>query len=274
MEVSKHLPQRLYIGTRFDSNDESTPHGIWLPMDGKQLRAYMQMESDAEALVKGGELTAIGSLAELTRCRQLATCYGRIDKSDGSYHPSLPSNKFDYLVDLLEELGFPDDPTTKVVVVSSFTEVLELFADELRRKHGIDSLQLTGKTTDKERKRIRSVFNDEQKKPHLLFMNTIAGGTAITIDAADEMVFLDETPVADDQEQAEGRIDNRRPEEKIVQRRYRYLRSINTVEVGIAFNNMDAASRDRRILDGRRGVKYFIELLSHKYRQNKTTGKV
>lgn len=270
-EVAKDLPQRLYIGTHHDPQDEGTPHGIWLPIRGKQWKAYREMEESAEAMVEGGELTAIGSLAELTRLRQLATCYGKI-APDGSYHPALPSNKFDYLVDLLEELGFPDDPTTKVIVVSSFTEVLELFAKELRDTHGIESLQLTGKTTDKERRRIKRIFNDADESPHLLFLNTIAGGTAITLDAADEMVFLDESPVADDQEQVEGRNDNRRPEEKIVQRRYRYLRSLDSVEVGIAYSNLEAASQDRRLLDGRRGVEYFIEVMEQKYRQDKTSG--
>lgn len=269
-EVAKHLPPRLYIGHHYDPADETSPLGIWLPMEGKQAKAYKQMEQDAVAEVEGGEVEALGALAELTRCQQFASSYGRIDE-DGNFKPSLPSNKFDYLVDLLHELGFPDDPATKVIVVSRFTELLELFASEIKKQHKIDSLMLTGKTSMKKREEVRRVFNDPEAQPHLLFLNTIAGGTAITLDAADEMVFLDETFVADDQEQVEGRNDNRRPEQKIVQRRYRYLRSLNSVEVGIAFVNHAASSEDRRLLDERRGVQYVVDVLEETFRQDRAT---
>lgn len=270
-EVAKHLPPRLYIGHRYDPEDETSPLGIWLPMEGKQAKAYRQMEDDAVAEVQGGEVEAIGALAELTRCMQFASSYGRID-DEGNFKPSLPSNKFDYLVDLLLELGFPDDPTTKVIVVSKHTALLELFAAEIKKQHKIDSLMLTGKTSVKKREEVRRVFNDPEAQPHLLFLNTIAGGTAITLDAADEMVFLDESWVADDQEQVEGRNDNRRPEEKIVQRRYRYLRSLDTVEVGLAFVNGAASAEDRRLLDERRGVQYVVDVLEETFRQAKPIG--
>lgn len=270
-EVAKHLPARLYIGHSHDPEDEETPRGIWLPMEGKQAKAYKQMEDDAVAEVEGGEIEAIGALAELTRCQQFASSYGRVDEA-GSFKPSLPSNKFDYLVDLLHELGFPDDPTTKVIVVSRFTQLLELFAAEVRKQHKIESLMLTGRTSMKKREEVREIFNDPEAQPHLLFLNTIAGGTAITLDAADEMVFLDETFVADDQEQVEGRNDNRRPEERIVQRRYRYLRSLESVEVGVAFVNSAASAEDRRLLDERRGVQYVVDVLEQTFRQAKPIG--
>lgn len=268
-EVRKDLPSRLYIGHRYTPGDDTSPLGIWLPMDGKQAKAYKSMEEDAWAEVEGGELEAIGALAELTRCQQLAVTYGRMEGD--KFVPALPSNKFDYLVDLLNELGFPDDPTTKVIVVSKYTKVLDLFARELKAKHKIDSLMLTGKVSNKKRMEVSRIFNDPEAQPHLLFLNTIAGGSAITLDAADEMLFLDETWTADEQEQVEGRNDNRRPEEKIVQRRYRYLRSLGTVEVGIAFVNNAASKEDRRLLDERRGVEYVIEVMEQSFRQDRST---
>lgn len=270
-EVAGHLPSRLYIGHLLDRNDEESPCGIWLPMEGKQLRAYKEMEQDATATVKGGEVEALGALAELTRCHQLASSYGRIAEG-GAFKPALPSNKFDYLVELLEELGFPDDPTTKVIVVSRYTQLLELFAAEIRKQHKIESVMLTGNTSMKKREEVRRIFSDPDEQPHLLFLNTIAGGTAITLDAADEMIFLDETFVADDQEQVEGRNDNRRPEERIVQRRYRYLRSRDSVEVGIALVNKAASAEDRRLLDERRGVQYVVDVLEKTFRQAKAIG--
>ena len=258
-EVAKHLPRRLYIGTPYTPSDETSPVGIWLPMTKPQQRAYDEMEADAEARIRGGEVTAIGGLAELTRLRQFASSYAVAVGE--SMKPSLPSNKFDYLVDTLASLGFPDDPQTKVIVVSSWTAMLELFAKEMRKKHKIDSVMITGKVTGKQRAWAKDIFNDPDASPHLLFMNNKAGGSSITLDAADEMIFIDETHVADDQEQCEGRNDNRRPEEKIVQRRYRYLRSLNTVEVGMAHVNAASSAEDRRLLDERRGVKYLIDVL-------------
>jgi len=269
-EVAPYLPRRLYIGHRFTNNDENSPVGVWLPMTKEQARAYKEMEDDAVAEVRGGEIDAIGALAELTRLQQLSGAYGRVDEN-GSLKPALPSNKFDYLCQILAELGFPDDPQTKVVVVSKYTALLDLFAEEIKRKHKVDSLMLTGKVSSKKRAEAKDIFNDPDRGPHLMFMNTKAGGSSITLDAADEMIFLDETFVADDQEQCEGRIDNRRPEEKVVQRRYRYLRSIGTVEVGMAHVNAAASEEDRRLLDERRGVQYVIDVLEATFRQNKNT---
>jgi hypothetical protein len=64
------------------------------------------------------------------------------------------------------------------------------------------------------------------------------------------MVVLDETWVDDEQQQLEGRIDNRKPERKISPRSYYYLRSFDTVEEGIARRNAEAKANGARLLDG------------------------
>lgn len=250
-EVAKDLPDKNHIGTPLVDEDESSPVGVWLPLDGPQKKLYDQMRDGAVATMAGGELNAIGILAELTRLKQFATSAGHMISD--VFHPGLPSNKFDYLLEKLEEMGFPDDPETKVVVVSQFTQILDLFAAELRAKHKIDSAMLTGKVTGKRRDEAITRFNDPEAGPHLMFLNVKAGGVAITIDTADHMFFLDETWIPDDQEQAEDRIhrvSNPRPVF------YHYLRSIGTVEEGIAVVNADRASTSHDILDGRRGVEY------------------
>jgi hypothetical protein len=56
--------------------------------------------------------------------------------------------------------------------------------------------------------------------------------------------------VADEQEQLEGRIDNRQPERRIVPRSYYYLRSSGSIEEGIARANAAAKERGERILNG------------------------
>jgi Zierdtviridae DNA helicase len=271
-EVAPHLPKRLYVGTKLSASGRARvgkwakgvdePHGVWLPMDGAQEKAYAQMLKSATAVIKGGTLSAVGILAELTRLKQFATSAGELDER-GEFHPALPSNKFDYLVQMLRELGYPDDPQAKVVVVSQFTQTLDLFKRSIEKEYGQHvATSVTGSVTGRQREEAVSAFNlPAGKGPSLLFLNTKAGGSAITLDSADEMVFIDETWIPDDQEQAEGRIDNRRPEEKIVQRRYRYLRTIGSVDEGIAVVNAARGAESFHVLDGRRGVNLFREVL-------------
>jgi SNF2 family DNA or RNA helicase len=273
-EVAPHLPAKLYVGTTLSATgkgrvggwakdkDNVEPFGVWLPMDGAQAKAYSQMAETANATVEGGQVSAVGILAELTRLKQFATTAGRVDDR-GEFHPALPSNKFDYIVQMLTELGFPDDPQTKVVIVSQFTQTLDLFRAELARIFDSPAsfASVTGQVSGKQRQEVIEAFNRTDGGPGCLFLNTKAGGSAITLDSADEMVMIDETWIPDDQEQAEGRIDNRRPEEKIVQRRYRYLRTIGSIDEGIAVVTASRDAVSRELLDGRRGVEYFRKVM-------------
>lgn len=180
------------------------------------------------------------------------------------FRPAFPSNKFAYILQMLTELGYPDDPQGKVIIVSQFTATLELFGEALADRFGVGSVgYVTGSVTGKARKAIVDAFEQPigEPGPLIMMLNTKAGGSAITLDQADDMILLDQTWIPDDQEQAEGRNDNRRPEEKILQRRYHYLMSQGTVEVGIALTNAERSSNGQMILDGRRGVQWGRDVL-------------
>lgn len=273
-EVSPDLPPKAYMGTRLDPSDPDSPIGVWLELDPKQRKAYDDMLKLGEATIEGGEIHALGMLAELTRLKQFASTYLRAERmakrdADGNewvenkYLPTLPSNKFAWLVQFLTEANIIDpddiDPTGKVVVVSQFTSILRNFAEELR-KMGVKVLGITGDVTGANRTRAQDLFNDTGSGYNVLFLNTLAGGVAITLDAADDMVFLDETDVPDDQEQAEDRINNRRPEEKVATRRYWYLKSLGTIDEAIARVNLHRDKNQKKVLDGRRGVAYVREV--------------
>lgn len=255
-EVLSHLPAKEYVGEELFPGG---PKAIWLPMGEKQAKAYHQMQQKAVAEVDGGTLNAIGILAEFTRLKQFASGYGRLD-ADGEFHPALPSNKLDFLIQRLVEMGYPDDPECKVVVVSQFTQTLAIFQAAITKEFGAGIAgSITGKVTGDRRRFEIDSFNQpigqaSDFNPLVLFLNTKAGGSAITLDAADEMIFLDQTWIPDDQEQAEGRIDNRRPEEKIVQRRYLYLGSEGTIDQYIAEVNHERAIAGSRVLDGSRSA--------------------
>lgn len=254
IEVASHLPPRSYVGSPYNHTDPNSAVGIWLPMSGQQERAYREIERMGAARVKGGSLDAIGSLAELTRMRQLASSY--VTVKNGEVKPCLPSNKFDYLTDaLMPELGFPDEPQ-KLVIVSEYTSLLRMFAVELRKKFNIKVVGVTGAVTGVRRDTAIEHFMREGEAPWVMMLNTKAGGSSIGLDVADHMVILDQPPIDDDLEQVEGRIDNRRQEIAIRPRFYYYLLSEDSVDVGMANINAYARKTGRDLLDGRRGVTY------------------
>ena len=295
-EVATDLPDKTYAGTPATPGDPDSPIGVWLPMGEVQGKAYREMlENSATTLEDGSELSAIGILAELTRLKQFAGASGRSEAKSGmrtcklslcaegvmphkhmeqwvEFHPALPSNKFEYLVQLLDELGYPDDPQTKVVIASQFTEVLELLAAELPARlkalsaHPRTNLpnrvlprMLTGKVTGKARERVIDEMNEEVGiGAHILFLNTKAGGVAITLDTADVMVVLDETWIPDDQEQLEDRIHRVSRPRKVT---YHYLRSVDTVDLGIALVNAQREYATKRVLDERRGTTWSRSVL-------------
>lgn len=264
-EVAKHLPPRSYVGTPYNHNDPHTAIGIWLPMTPKQEGSYRELERMGMARVKGGLLDTIGSLAELTRMRQLASSYVQV--VDGHVTPCLPSNKFDYLTDtLLPELGFPDNPQ-KVVIVSEFTSLLRMMAAELRKMMKVKIVGVTGDVTGTRRDSAIERFMMEDEEPHIMMLNTKAGGSSITLDVADHMIILDQPPIDDVLEQVEGRIDNRNPEKGIRPRFYYYLLSEDSVDVGMANVNAYARKTGRDLLDGRRGVAYVRRVVEMSYQQ-------
>jgi SNF2 family DNA or RNA helicase len=269
VEVSPELPPKAYMGTPLDLDAPDSPVAIWLPMSPEQDKAFKQMAIQGAAEVDGGKIDTIGILAIMTRLKQFANSYGQLlHHDDGTPYmkPMLPSNKYDWLEQFLIErniIGDPDEaPTGKVVVVSQFTEHLQVFANNLFAKHGLKYARLTGSVTGKKRQAEIDRFNGMDSGINVMFLNTIAGGVGVTLDSADDMVFLDETHVPDDQKQAEGRIDNRRPEVKVAQRRYWYLKSLDSLDEAIAHTNAKREAEQSWHLDGRRGVEYAREVFA------------
>jgi SNF2 family DNA or RNA helicase len=229
---------------------------VWVDMQVKQERAYRQMERGSAAQLEGGSLTANGILAEMTRLKQFAGCLGKLE--NGNFKPTLPSAKFDWLVDsFLQERGITGDPKTeqgeaKVVVASQFTSFIRLWADELRRT-GIECFVITGDTSDPERAASAERFQ-QPGGPRVFLINTNAGGVSITLDAADDVVIMDETWVPDEQEQVEDRAHRTSDTEHQVS--IWYVRTKGTIEEDIA-NTVELKDiNQKRVLDGRRGIEY------------------
>lgn len=269
LEVADDLPPKIYVGTPHIAEVEDSPVGIWLEMEGKQERAYQQMLKQSAAELESGRLEAITALAELTRLKQLACSYGDIEEReivvDGEleyrhrFFPTLPSNKFDWCIEMLEEWGFPKNPVTKVIFASNYTSVLGMFAAGVE-KHFKPKQPMTCLVTGKNantREAVLDRFNEDDHET-VMFLNTRAGGTAITIDTADKMVFISETRDPDQQTQAEDRIHRVSNPRHCM---YYYLRSLGTVDVGTAIISQQRDQETRRLLDVRRGVNYVRHVL-------------
>jgi len=254
-EVAADLPPKLY-------------NIIWLEMEDEQARAYEEMERKAQTELEGGILQTTGILAELTRLKQFAGSYGKLN-DDGVFIPILPSNKYEWLIEFLNERGIDKDmapdyrhapaDVPKIVVASQFSKLIDAFAYGLA-KEGILSHKFTGYTPDKKREEIKDDWQNNPTSPtRVLLLTTTAGGVSLTLDAADEMVILDETWNTSDQEQVEDRLHRL---SKIHQVTIWKVFSRNTIEEHIAQANAEAEFNIKSIMDGARGLDVAKKLVT------------
>ena len=199
---------------------------VGLEMTPKQAKAYYDMKEDAKAKLENGELLANGRLAELTRLRQFASSWGSLKA--GIYHPGKDSNKLEWVLQFLEER---EAQTGKVVIATGFTKLANLFADEIRRT-GWQCLMITGETSARQRDHAQDEFQNGHTR--VIVINMFAGGEAIDLSAADELIALDDPWTDDTRQQYENRIVNL---SKTNQLTIFHLRSEGTVESDIAEMN-------------------------------------
>jgi SNF2 family DNA or RNA helicase len=201
-KVAADLPPIAYAGTPIDPDDPESPCYVQLDMTDEQAKMYWAMEDmGAATLADGVRITATGVLAEISRLRQFANASGRMG-DDRHIIPELPSNKIEWLIEFMQER---QGTGAKVVVASSFSEMVELAAATLR-KEGFEVLTLTGATSDRDRADLVARFQDMNDTLQVVCINRQAGGESITLDAADEMVVLDLPWVDDQDEQLNARI--------------------------------------------------------------------
>ena len=248
----------LPLGQRVDVTVEMTP---------KHRKQYTEFELEGEVTIAGGTLSGQGLLSELTRLRQMA--WGRWEYNGGKLTPTTDSAKWEWLLEFLQARGItgkktkdwlPEKGTAyKYVIASQFTEILDFLQDELGRK-GIPALKITGGVTGTARTSAVAKFQSDDKEFRVMLIQTITGGVSIDLDAwCDEMVILDETFIADQQVQLEGRINNRSG--RVSPRMWHYLRTADTMDQKLAEGNWAQHDLQHKLLDGRRGVKTALHLI-------------
>jgi hypothetical protein len=266
------------------------PQHHWVQLEGEHERQYEEFREKGVAELESGVVERLGVLSEITRLRQFAfgpmdvtykmvtvqPTQAEIDFAQEQGQEAKPrqeqrmvlrpivrkSPKVQLLMDMLEARGafgeFEGKEVRKFVIASQWTSFLDAIG-EMLDQDGIPYLMITGRVTGKRREEAASSFRSP-KGPRLLLLNTTAGGTSLTLDEyCDEMFILDETWIKDDQTQLEGRINNRG--QNIRPRFAHYIRTVGTVEEGIALTNDEQWEMQTRILDRRRGVQVALSLL-------------
>lgn len=269
-EVAKDLPPKQYAGTHLDPGDPNSPIRVWLPMEGRQLKAYKQMVELAEADLEGGLLLANGIFSEIIRMKQFANAEHRlVTEVRNGMDTMVPkpmaesSNKVDWIINWLDERGMwgpKPESDSKVIIASQFTSMLNSMS-RLFKEHGTAHHMLTGETSDK--RRIASAEEFQGPGGPLIFLlNIKAGGTSITLDAADDVIVVDETADPDDVEQVEDRAHRiSRTDHQVTIWK---LASLGTIDEGITATADYRETGLKEIMDGSRGIEFFKHLLDHK----------
>jgi SNF2 family DNA or RNA helicase len=197
-EVLPNLPKKVYSVREVE-------------MAPKQKKAYDDMVTTMIAELESGEHTvALEPIVQRTRLIQFASATGadievswRTDPETGEQKRSErvildePSNKIDAFMEILEEAG-----GTPLVGFAVSTQLINLLSKRLEKAkipHGL----ITGQQSLIERQ-MHMEFFQEGKYPAIL-CQVQAGGTGITLTAADTVVFLQNTDSSIDRQQAEDR---------------------------------------------------------------------
>lgn len=230
---------------------------IWVEMGNRQKKQYKEFAAAAEVKISESEtVSATSVLAEYTRLKQFANAYCEVERHPTNDKqivlPTTDSCKLTVLEELLDERGiFDEGGTEQVLIFSQFSRMADMVHAWLEEK-GVSVLKLTGDTNKKgERTEIQRAFQAHEAS--VICMTTTAGGVAITLDAADTVIFMDETWVPDDQEQAEDRAHR-------ISRMHNvsvyYIRTKETIEDYIAKRVAGKQNINNIILDLRRqGLK-------------------
>lgn len=241
-EVAPELPPKTYVPR------------ILVEMTPKQRKQYIQMALEAEVAISELEIiSATSILAEYTRLKQFANTYSILgDKtlSNGKKPviPTAESGKLPALMELLNERGiFPnydeDVDGEQVVIFSQFTAMVD-FLEGWLQGQGIKCVKITGSVKAGDRLIAEDAFQ-KTGGARVMLMNTMIA-TAITLDKADTVIFMDETWVPDDQEQAEDRLHRI---SRIHNVTVYYIAAVDTVEQTIEMKVGDKALINTKILD-------------------------
>lgn len=167
-------------------------------MTPKQAKAYKQLADRLVTRLEDGTLlVAPNQLVAATRLLQLSSSYCEID-GEGNVKLSEPSPKIDEMVGILGDMG-----QKQCVVAAQSRQLINLAATRLE-KLGISHRLITGEVDQWDRERNLTAFQEGEVR--VLLFTVAAGGTGLTMTAADTIIFLQRSWSMVDNKQAEDRV--------------------------------------------------------------------
>lgn len=156
----------------------------FVKMTPKQLKAYRDIETQLFTELEDGELlTTPSNLAKATRLLQFSSAYATIELETGDVRLAEPSPKLDELDDILEDLG--DDHS---VAIAAMHRQLIMLASARLTKRNVPHSLIVGGMADWQRDLALHDFQAGNTKRLLFTM--AAGGTGLTMTAADTLICL------------------------------------------------------------------------------------
>jgi SNF2 family DNA or RNA helicase len=178
----------------------------YVQMSAKQAKAYRELETGLLTRLDDGSLLfAPNNLTAHLRLLQLSSSYAEIVKEDPtdattwSVRLKDPSPKIDEVLDVLTEIG----PDRQVAVCAASRQLIDLTAARLQ-KEGISYSLITGKVTEAERDFQLTKF--QEGKTRVMLFTIAAGGTGLTMTAADTIIFMQRSWSMIENRQAEDRV--------------------------------------------------------------------
>jgi SNF2 family DNA or RNA helicase len=176
----------------------------FVDMSASQARHYRELVSGLATMTDGGPLFSTNALGTRVRLMQFASAAVEVDthQSDNIWEWDVnlvePSSKLDELEAILDELG-----DKQVVVCAQHRKLIELAAARLYRR-GTSHALITGKIPEYERQ--LNLRNFQEGRVQVLLFTISAGGTGLTMTAADTIIFLQRSDSMVDNKQAEDRV--------------------------------------------------------------------
>lgn len=163
----------------------------------KQMKAYTNIETGLVTRLEDGSImVAPNDLVAQTRLLQFSSAY--MEETPEGFRMCEPSPKIDALMDILNDVG-----ERQIVVTAEHKQLISLAAARLEKAH-ISYGLITGDVAQWDRD--RSLQDFQSGKLKVLLFTLKAGGTGLTMTAADTIVFLQRSWSMIDNMQAEDRV--------------------------------------------------------------------
>lgn len=211
--LSKYLPVKteLVVCVKLTETQKNI-YNEFLASD--TLKKAVQGENEGK---KGGTLSALSAITSLKKlCNHPDLVLEKIrSKSEGfekalrhlppGHTDQVPKPELSGKLMVLDGLlaGIKSTTNDKIVLVSNYTQTLDLF-EKLSRRRGYQYVRLDGSMTIKKRAKVVEKFNDPASSDFIFMLSSKAGGCGLNLIGANRLVMFDPdwNPANDDQAMA------------------------------------------------------------------------